>query len=80
MLPTWCTSFKRWLIENRSLLKAVNSDRRHVIEEAIGCEHLPLDVLSWADLRKLCFKEFAPSMYHFEEAPMARAFKEVFKK
>lgn len=57
-----------------------NSDRRHLIEDSIACEHLPLDVQSWGNLRKLYFKEFAPSMYHFEEAPMARAFKEVFKK
>ena len=81
MLRTWSTSFKRWLIENKSrLLKGVSSDRRHVIEDAIACEHLPLDVQSWEDLRERYFKEFAPSMYHFEEAPMARAFKKVFEK
>ena len=81
MLRKWSTSFKRWLIENKSrLLKGVSSDRRHVIEDAIACEHLPLDVQSWEDLREHYFKEFAPSMYHFEEAPMARAFKKVFEK
>lgn len=81
MLLMWSTSFKRWLIENKSrLLKGVNSDRRHVIEDAIACEHLPLNVQSWGDLRERYFKEFAPSMYHFEEAPMARAFKKVFEK
>ena len=81
MLRMWLTSFKRWLIENRSrLLKGVSSDRRHVIEAAIACEHLTLDVQSWGDLRERYFKEFAPSMYHFEEAPMARAFKKVFDK
>lgn len=57
-----------------------NSDRRHVIEDAIACEYLPLDVQSCGNLLELYFKEFAPSMYHFEESPMARAFKEVFKK
>lgn len=57
----WSTSFKRWLIENKSrLLKGVSSDRRHVIEEAIACEHLPLDVQSWGDLRERYFKKFAP--------------------
>lgn len=57
-----------------------NSDRRHLIEDPIACEHLPLDIQSWGNLRKLYFKVLAPSMYKFEEAPMARAFKEVFKK
>ncbi|PLY39441.1 hypothetical protein CSZ94_26415 [Janthinobacterium sp. ROICE36] len=81
MLRTWSTSFKRWLIENKSrLLKGVNSDRRHVSEGAIACEHRPPDVQSWGDLHKTYFKEFAPSMYHFEEAPMARVFKKVFEK
>ncbi|OHV95324.1 hypothetical protein AKG95_19250 [Janthinobacterium lividum] len=56
-------------------MKGVNSDRRHVIEDAIACEHLPLDVQSWGVLRERYFKKFATSMYHFEEAPMARAFK-----
>ncbi|QYG08686.1 hypothetical protein [Janthinobacterium sp. PAMC25594] len=81
MLRTWSTSFKRWLIENKSrLLKGVSSDRRHVREGAIACEHLPLDVRSWGNLRERHFNELAPSMYHFEEAPMARAFKKVFEK
>lgn len=81
MLRMWSTSFKRWLIENRSrLMKGANTDRRHVIEDAIAAPHLPLDVDSWGDLREHYFKEFAPSMYHFEEAPMARAFKKVFEK
>lgn len=57
-----------------------NCDRRYLIEDPIACEHLPLDVQSWGDLRERYFKEFAPSMYHFEEAPMARAFKKVFEK
>jgi hypothetical protein len=81
MLRLWSTSFKRWLIENKSrLLKGVSRDRRRVIEDAIACQHMPLDVKSWGDLRERYFREFAPSMYHFEEAPMARAFKKVFEK
>jgi hypothetical protein len=81
MLQMWSTSFKRWLIENkRRLLKGANSDRRHVINDAIDCQHLLLDVQSWDELRERYFKEFAPSMYHFEDEPMARAFKKVFDK
>ena len=62
MLRTWSTLFKRCLIENRSLFKRVNSDRRNVIEDAIACEHLPLDVQSRSVLRERYFKEFATSM------------------
>lgn len=81
MLQMWSTSFKRWLFENKSrLLKGANPDRRHVINDAIDCQHLPLDVQSWDELRERYFKEFAPSMYHFEDEPMARAFKKVFEK
>ena len=61
-------------------MKGVNSDRRHVSEGAIACEHLPPDVQSWGDLRERYFKEFAPSMYHFEEVPMPRASKKDFEK
>lgn len=39
-----------------------------------------LDVQSWDELRERHFKEFAPSMYHFEDEPMIRAFKKVFDK
>lgn len=81
MLQMWSTSFKRWLIENRSrLLKGANTDRRHVINDAIDCPHLPLDVQSWDELRERYFKEFAQSMYHFENDPVVRAFKWVFEK
>lgn len=74
MLRTWSMSFKRCLIENKSrVLKGVNCDRRHASEGAIACEHLPLDVRSWGYLRERYLKEFAPSMYHFEKIPMARA-------
>ncbi|MFZ6647754.1 hypothetical protein ACO0LO_18670 [Undibacterium sp. TJN25] len=81
MLQMWSTSFKRWLIENKSrLMKGTNADRRNVINDAIDCQHLPLDVQTWDELRERYFKEFAPSMYHFEDEPMARAFKKVFDK
>ncbi len=61
-------------------MKGVNSDRRHVIEDAIACEYLPPDIQSWGNLCERYFKEAAPSMYHFEEAPMARAFKKGLRK
>jgi hypothetical protein len=81
MLQMWSTSFKRWLIEHKSrLMKGANSERRHIINDIIDCEHLPLDVQTWDELRERYFKEFAPSMYHFEDEPMARAFKKVFDK
>ena len=77
----WPMSFKRWLIENRSrLLKGASSDRRHVVNDAIACQHLPLDVESWSELRERYFKEFAPGMYFSEDEPMARAFRKLFEK
>jgi len=79
MLSMWSTSFKRWLIENKSkLVKGASADRKHVIEDAIDCPHLPLDIESWEDLRERYFKEFAPVMYYIEDEPMARAFRKVF--
>ena len=81
MLRMWPMSFKRWLIENRSrLLKGASSDRRHVVNDAIACQHLPLDVESWNELRERYFKEFAPDMYFSEDEPMARAFRKLFEK
>jgi hypothetical protein len=81
MLASWSTSFKRWVFENKSrLLKGASADRRHVIEDVLHCQHLPLDVQSWEELRERYFKEFVPAMYHFQEQPMARAFKRVFDK
>jgi hypothetical protein len=81
MLRMWPTSFKRWLIENRSrLVKGANSDRRHVVNDAIACQHLPLDVESWDELRERYLKEFAPVMYFSENEPMARAFRKLFEK
>lgn len=81
MLQMWSTSFKRWLIVHKSRLKkGASQDRRHVIEHAIDCQHLPLNVETWEELRERYFKEFAPSMYYSEDSPMARAFKKIFEK
>ncbi|WP_428718862.1 hypothetical protein [Undibacterium curvum] len=81
MLQIWSRSFKRWLIENKSRLKkGASQDRRQVIEGAIDCQHLPLDVETWEELREQYFKEFAPSMYYSEDSPMNRAFKKIFEK
>ena len=81
MLQSWSTSYKRWLIENKSrLLKGASWARRNVINDAIDCQHLPLDVNSWEELRERYFKEFAPLLYRVEKDPMTRAFKNVFDK
>lgn len=77
----WPTSFKRWLNENRSrLVKGANSAGRHVVNDAIACQHLPLDVESWDELRERYLKEFAPGMYFSENEPMARAFRKPLEK
>jgi hypothetical protein len=81
MLRMWSTSFKRWLIENKSrLLKGASWARRNVINDAIDCPHLPLDVRSWDELRERYFKEFAPSLYRLKDEPMALVFKKIFDK
>ena len=61
-------------------MKGVNRVRRHLIEDAIACERLTLDVQRLATCANTISKEFAPSIYHFEEAPMALAFKTMFEK
>jgi hypothetical protein len=61
-------------------LKGVNRDRRHLIEDAIACERLTLDVQRLATCANTISKEFAPSVSHFEEAPMARPIKKAFEK
>lgn len=81
MLRMWPTSFKCWLIENKSrLLKGASQDHRSVVNDAIDCAHLPLDVRTWNELRERYLDEFAPWVYRSENAPMARAFKNVFDK
>lgn len=81
MLRMWSASFKRWLIENKSrLYRGASFERRHVIDDAIDCPHLPLDVETWDELRESYLKEFAPLMYYIEEEPMARALKKLFDK
>jgi hypothetical protein len=66
------------LDENKSRAqKGANINRRRVINDAIGRQHLPWTCkagTSWVGYSKEC----APWMYHFEEEPMARAFRKVF--
>jgi hypothetical protein len=45
MRQAWSRSIKRWLIENRSrLTKSAKQLKRYVIDDAIDCQHLPLDL------------------------------------
>jgi len=79
MLRSWESSFKRWLLENKThLLKGASADRRHVISDAIDCPHLPLGVDTWEDFRESYLKEFAFRLYANEQEPMAKALKKVF--
>lgn len=81
ILRAWAASFKRWLFENKSrLLKGASADRRHVISDAIDCQHLPLDVDTWEDFRERYLKEFAFDLYADERNPMAKALKKIFEK
>ncbi len=81
MLRLWESSFKRWLIENKSrLLKGASVDRRNVISDAIDCPHMPLDVDTWESFRERYLKEFAYRLYDNEMDPMAKVLKKVFEK
>ncbi len=80
MEQAWATSFKRWLIENRSRLEsAIRGEGRTVIADVIDCQHFPLDVVSYEDCRERYLKEFAFRLYHDEDDPMAKAFNKLFE-
>lgn len=77
----WETSFKRWLIENKSTLtKSASSDRRRVILDAINCQHLPLDLRDFEDCRERYLKEFAGHLYLNEKDSRTRAFRVLIEK
>lgn len=81
MEQAWATSFKRWLIENRSrLASGIRGDGRKVIADVIDCQHFPLDVVSYEDCRERYLKEFATRLYCDEGDPMAKAFNKLFEK
>ena len=80
MEQAWATSFKRWLIENRSRLSSVSSAAgRKVIPDVIDCQHFPLDVKSYEDCRERYLKEFSAHLYNDESDPMAKALKKLFE-
>ena len=81
MEKAWATSFKRWLIENRSrIASGFRGEGRKVTPDVIDCQHFPLDVINYEDCRNRYLKEFAPSLYHNEGEPMAKAFHKLFEK
>lgn len=81
MLRMWSTSFKRWLIENKSrLLKGASVDRRNVISDAVDCPHMPLDVDTWESFRERYLREFAYRLYANESDSMTKALKKVFER
>lgn len=81
MEQAWATSFKRWLIENRSrLTSGIRGDGRKVIADVMHCQHFPLDVVSYEDCRERYLKEFATRLYRDEGDPMAKAFYTLFEK
>lgn len=80
-LRVWNGSFKRWLVENKSrLMKGGSENRRRVVESAVDCPNVPLDVETWGDLRERYLKEFAPHLYFDEQGTMTRAFQRLFEK
>lgn len=81
MKRAWDSSFKRWMVENRSrLMKSASATRRRVIEDIVSCQHLPLDVSDFDDCRERYFKEFALSMYYAEDPGTLLVFKRLMEK
>ena len=79
MEKVWATSFKRWLLENRSRLElGISGEGSKVIQNVIHCQHFPLDVVSYEDCRERYLKEFSTRLYRDESDPMARAFQKLF--
>lgn len=80
MTSAWTHSFKRWLMKNQSrLTKGVRGSRRQVTEDAINCQHLPLDVRGYADCRERYLKEFSPYLYYSPNDLMTKAFEKLFE-
>lgn len=78
---TWASSFKRWLIENRSrLLHSARPARRMVAEDIINCPHVPLDLRDFADCRQRYLRERAPQLYWRMAEDMAGAFERLMDK
>lgn len=81
MERAWATSFKRWLIENRSrLASGFSGEGRKVIPDLINCQHFPLDVVNYEDCRERYLKEFATRMYRDKDDPAAKALNKLFEK
>lgn len=81
MRQAWSRSFKRWLIENRSRLsKSAKQLKRYVLDDAIDCQHLPLDLKDYEDCRERYLREFAFNLYYEREDVMAQRFEELMTK
>jgi len=75
MLQAWERSFKRWLLDNRSVLnKGAGSTRKKVIADIADCQHLLLDLKDFEDCRERYLKEFAPQLYYGRGEGMALVF------
>lgn len=80
MARAWETSFKRWLLENKTRLnKSAGDARRKVIADIIDCQHLPLDLVDFEDCRERYLKEFASHLYHDSTDQMGRVFQRVME-
>ncbi|MDM5182135.1 hypothetical protein PO883_33735 [Massilia sp. DJPM01] len=80
MEKAWATSFKRWLIENRSrLASGIRGEGRKLIQDVIDCQHFPLDVVNYEDCRERYLKEFSARLYRDEGDPMTKALHKLFE-
>lgn len=81
MRRAWSRSFKRWMVENRArLTKSAKQLKRYVLDDAIGCQHLPLDLKDYEDCRERYLREFAFNLYYERENVMAQHFETLIAK
>jgi len=81
MRQAWSRSFKRWLLENRPrLAKSAKQLRRYVIDDAVDCQHLPLDLMDYEDCRERYLREFAFNLYLESDDVMPQNFEKLMTK
>lgn len=79
MLARWETSFQKWLYENRARLRSNSSDaRRKVYDDVTDCQHFPLTVTTWEELRDVYLEQFIGLGYGTN--PLLHALGRLFEK
>lgn len=77
----WEKSFKKWLIENKSSIKkGMTYGSRLIVDNAIACQHLPLDLVDYEDCTKRYLEEFVFENLHGQYDQTTKVYKKLFEK